>query len=349
MKLAVHLMLLFSTYAFPNFDYLGKEAVLLPFFNSIPGRVDSFGETRHTIAGLTGVLPEGHGQNESCKRTNLFEIAKKLNLTKLVEAVIKAGLDHVIDHEGPFTLFGPTNQAFDNVPDYCSNVPLTDIVKYHIVRGFYNTTSFKNNLLISSILQGRNVRMNVYQHNQATTASGQVVSGPDHLASNGILHVLSGVMCSLYKGSAIHELNHCPSFSVLNSLINMTDLYPMLDGNGPLTLFAPTDKAFAKLDPAVINDLKSNITALKEVLLYHVVPDVWYAAGMYDGQLKTVQGEKLTISVTNLITVNTATVVLPDATVSNGVVHAIDAVLIPKMAKRSASLDGPFVPFVTLV
>lgn len=332
--------------AYPNLDYLGNASFALRFFNSVPGRPDDFGRSLHTIETLTGALPES-GEKPSGKRNNLLEVAKRLNLTKLVEAVTKVGLHHVLNHEGPFTLFAPTNEAFDNVPGYCSNVPLLDIIKYHIALGSHKKIEFKNNVQLDTLLVGRRVRVNIYPNTKEITASGRIVSAPDNRASNGILHVLSGVMCSLYKGNAASELQRCPCFGILNSFINMTDLYNDLNADGPFTVFAPTDSAFAKLSPDLVNDLKNNLTALKEVLLYHVVPDVWYAAGLSPGQLKTLQGQKLTVDVnTGAITVNDATVVLPDATVGNGVVHSIDTVLLPKLA---AGEGAPFKPSVSVV
>ncbi|XP_064459456.1 transforming growth factor-beta-induced protein ig-h3-like [Ornithodoros turicata] len=338
MKAVLFALFLVKACAFPNMDYLGKQAALLPFFNSVPGTFDDFGQTTHTIAKLTGVLPERQWKNESFRRTNLFETAKRLNLTKLVEAIIQAGIERVLDHEGPFTLFGPTNEAFADAPEYCSNVPLKEIIKTHVVRGAWKTSDLKNNMQLDSISEGRKVRINKYQHNNKTTASGQVISGPNNIASNGVLHVLSGVMCSMYKGGAIYELSRCPSFSVFTRLVARANLSSSIDNRGPLTLFAPVNRAFDKLSPAIVKELTSNVTLLREVLLHHIVPDTWYTAGMYDGQkLKTLHGDKLSVSFSNIVYVNNATIVLPDATVSNGVVQSVDAVLLPKMLRKHSA------------
>uniref|UniRef100_A0A6G5A4D1 Putative secreted protein n=1 Tax=Rhipicephalus microplus TaxID=6941 RepID=A0A6G5A4D1_RHIMP len=99
------------SYCYPDIEYLGNGTVLQRFLNFVPGT----GETEHTIASLTGQLPP-EWQNVTSKRSNLLEIAKKLNLTTLVEAVIKVGLGGLLNHEGPFTLFGPTNEAFERHP-----------------------------------------------------------------------------------------------------------------------------------------------------------------------------------------------------------------------------------------
>lgn len=338
MKTSLLIAFIVTACAYPNMDYLGKRAAVLRFFNSVPGTFDNFGQTAETITDLTGVLSEGQWKNESFGRRNLFQIAKGLNLTKLVEGIIRVGLERVLDHEGPFTLFGPTNQAFDDAPAYCDNVPLGDVIKTHIVKQAWKTSDFKNNMLLDSISDGRKVRINEYTHNNKTTASGQKLSHPNNIASNGVLHVMSGVMCSMYKGSAIYETGRCPSFSVLIKFITEAKLHKYLDSTDPLTLFAPTNKAFQKLDPVFMKELSHNITLLKEVLLYHVVPDVWYTAGMYNKQqLKTLQGGRISVSFSNMVYVNNATIVLPDASVSNGVVQSIDTVLIPETLRMVKS------------
>lgn len=319
--------------AYPNYDHLGNTSFLLRFLNTIPGKLDDFGRNFHTIQSLTGIVPEEElwRNNSLGKQSNLVETAKKLNLTKLVEAIVKVGLHHVLNHEGPFTLFGPTNEAFENAPDYCNNVPLEDVIKNHVVRGLDKRGHFKNNLELGTLLPGRSVRINIYNQTEAVTACGQKVVDADNIATNGVIHIISGMMCSLYIGGAALEIERCRAYSLLSSFINATGLYDVLNNGGPFTVFAPTDSAFEKLSPDTLDHLKNNVTALKEVLLYHVVPDVWYVAGLTNGQLKTLQGGKLTIAVTSSkVKVNDATVTLPDATVSNGVVHSIDTVLLPQ-------------------
>ncbi|XP_077509632.1 transforming growth factor-beta-induced protein ig-h3-like [Amblyomma americanum] len=323
---------------YPNLGYIGNQTFLYRFFNSVPGAVRTYPESEHTIESLTGTLPD-EWQNVSTKRSNLIEIAKKLNLTKLVEAIIKVGLAGLLNHEGPFTLFGPTNEAFENVPGYCRYVPLKYVIKHHIALGAHKESEFKNNLLLDSFVPGRKLRINSYPQTHSVTVSGRNITNTDNVASNGVVHVLSEVICTLFKGSAAFELGRCRAYSVLDALIKTAGLYDALDGDGPFTVFAPTDKAFSKLSPDLINKLKSNVTALKEVLLYHVVPDVWYSAGLTNGQLKTLQGQNLNIAVDGGVRVNDATVILPDAAVSNGVVHSIDTVLLPKLLTTDPSFS----------
>lgn len=105
-----------------------------------------------------------------------------------------------------------------------------------------------------------------------------------------------------------------------------------LKGKGPFTVFAPTDAAFAKISNATLNALLANKTQLTAVLTYHVVPGKVMSTDLKNGMMaKTVQGENLTITLENgSVMVNNAKVVQADIVCTNGVIHVIDTVLMPK-------------------
>lgn len=120
--------------------------------------------------------------------------------------------------------------------------------------------------------------------------------------------------------------------STLVSALKAADLVTTLEGKGPYTVFAPTNAAFAAIQPTVDNLLKpANKDELTKVLTYHVVPGTYTAADLKDGQkLKTVEGQDLTVSIKGeTVKVNDATVEKVDIDTSNGVVHIIDGVLVP--------------------
>ena len=122
------------------------------------------------------------------------------------------------------------------------------------------------------------------------------------------------------------------SFNRLVDAIRMAELTGTLKGDGPFTLFAPNDKAFAKIPAEELAALMANETMLSEVLTYHVVPGKVMSANLSDGMvLPTIQGENLTVSMidNNTIMINNARVILPDVLGKNGVIHFIDTVLIP--------------------
>jgi uncharacterized surface protein with fasciclin (FAS1) repeats len=123
-----------------------------------------------------------------------------------------------------------------------------------------------------------------------------------------------------------------PDLSTLVAAVTAADLGPTLQGDGPFTVFAPTNDAFASIQSTVDTLLKpENKGDLADVLTYHVVPGATMAADLTDGQmLTTVQGKKLEVAVDgDTVTVGGATVSQPDVAASNGVVHVVDTVLVP--------------------
>ena len=121
------------------------------------------------------------------------------------------------------------------------------------------------------------------------------------------------------------------NFSTLVAAINAAGLVETLNGEGPFTVFAPTNAAFAALPAGVLDALllPENKDALVKILTYHVVPGTVLAADIADGDVATVEGQNVTLSTANGVTVNGANVVTADVLASNGVIHVIDAVLVP--------------------
>jgi transforming growth factor-beta-induced protein len=129
------------------------------------------------------------------------------------------------------------------------------------------------------------------------------------------------------------------SFSTLAAALTAADLVDTLKGEGPFTVFAPTDEAFAKLDKAMLDDLlkPENKDTLVAILTYHVVPGKVTAADVVNlTSAKTVQGEEITIKVEGgTVMINDAKVTMPDVMASNGVIHVIDTVILPPSVKEA--------------
>jgi transforming growth factor-beta-induced protein len=141
-------------------------------------------------------------------------------------------------------------------------------------------------------------------------------------------------------------------FTTLIFALEATGLNETLKSPGPFTVFAPTDDAFAALPPEVLNWLVSNPTALTEVLLYHVVSGKQMAADVVAmSSIETLQGGNLTITVSDtVVMIDGATIILTDIECSNGVIHVIDAVLMPEGVLdivRTAIYAGSFTTLVT--
>lgn len=120
------------------------------------------------------------------------------------------------------------------------------------------------------------------------------------------------------------------SFKTLLAAAQSAGLVETLSGGGPLTVFAPTDEAFAKLPAGTVESLLKDKAKLSAILTYHVVPGKLMAADVVKQKsLKTVNGKELRVDLSQGVMVGTAKVVKTDIDASNGVIHVIDSVLIP--------------------
>ena len=120
-------------------------------------------------------------------------------------------------------------------------------------------------------------------------------------------------------------------FETLVAAVVAAGLAETLSGDGPFTVFAPTDEAFAALPEGLLEKLllEENLDVLVSILTYHVVAGTVLAADVTDGDVATVEGSTITLATTGGVTVNGANVVLADVLASNGVIHVIDAVILP--------------------
>ena len=120
------------------------------------------------------------------------------------------------------------------------------------------------------------------------------------------------------------------SFKTLVTALKAADLVTTLKGKGPFTVFAPTDEAFAKIPKADLDALLKDKAKLTAVLTYHVVPAKVLSKDIAAGEVSTVNGKAVTISLANgAVMVNGAKVIKADVAASNGVIHVIDTVLLP--------------------
>ncbi|MBX9603026.1 MAG: fasciclin domain-containing protein [Bryobacteraceae bacterium] len=120
------------------------------------------------------------------------------------------------------------------------------------------------------------------------------------------------------------------SFKTLVTAVKAAGLVETLKSAGPFTVFAPTDEAFAKLPAGTLEKLLANPADLKQVLLYHVVPGKVMAADVKAGKVKTAQGAQAMLSTSGGVKIDQANIVKTDIVTSNGVIHVIDAVILPK-------------------
>ena len=122
------------------------------------------------------------------------------------------------------------------------------------------------------------------------------------------------------------------NFTTLVAAVEAAGLVETLKGEGPFTVFAPTDEAFAALPEGTVEGLLEDTDALTQILTYHVVPGKVMSGDLSDGMMaETVEGSSVTIGTEGGVTVDGANVVAADVEASNGVIHVIDAVIMPGM------------------
>jgi len=150
----------------------------------------------------------------------------------------------------------------------------------------------------------------------------------DIRASNGRIHVIDKV---LMPKNIVETAVGAGIFNTLVTAVQEAGLVDVLSGPGPFTVFAPTDSAFAKVPASVLNDLLADKEQLAQVLTYHVVPGKLMAEDVVAmDKIKTVQGSEITVNYDcSGVMVDNAMVVNTDIVTSNGVIHVIDAVILP--------------------
>ncbi|CAH1274153.1 TGFBI [Branchiostoma lanceolatum] len=270
-------------------------------------------------------------------KENVLDVMRSLQLRSLVQLLEVADLSPTLENADSCTVFAPSDAAFAKIPPgirkqlLSNQLLLREVLAFHASPKEYMSTDLKNNQLVETLLKGFIMRINIYPSTNTITADGSPVSKPDNKASNGVVHVVDQVLYPFPTGTVDAEINHNDNLSVLNEAVEKAGLGSALDGDGPFTLFAPTNDAFMKLPNGTLPSLLKNVTALTEILTYHVVSGVYYKAGLSDGEeLTTLQKGKLVCHVNAepgsdpQVTVNNAkTVGLPIPAV-NGVNDVVD-------------------------
>jgi transforming growth factor-beta-induced protein len=268
------------------------------------------------------------------------------NFKTLVAAVQGAGLEGTLRGPGPFTVFAPTDAAFEKLPNFLLTqlvtAPYKDelslILKYHVLSSSVRAADLIGKTTSPSTVAGG--KLAVDGNGGKVVINGAVnVTTPDVSATNGVIHVVDGVLLPSIVDTAAGYDDGTTKFSTLITAVTAADLVTTLSGPGTFTVFAPTDKAFAELKAALgdtaFNAILADKAKLQKILKYHVLASTVYAKDVAPGQVGTVEGNKITIAASGSdvtiadSTTETAKVVLTDLPNSNGVIHVIDKVLLP--------------------
>ncbi|MBI3165660.1 MAG: fasciclin domain-containing protein [Chloroflexi bacterium] len=262
--------------------------------------------------------------------------------TTLVAAVEAAGLVETLKGEGPFTVFAPTDDAFAALPEGTldslllpeNKQQLTDILLYHIVPGKVMAADVTGLTSAATVL-GKDIAIKVDMGNVYINEAKVIIT--DIETSNGVIHVIDAVILPPAEEASNTIVDIAVAdgrFTTLVAAVEAAGLVETLSGEGPFTVFAPTDDAFAALPAGTLESLllPENKQALTDILLYHVVSGKVMAADVVSlTSAPTVLGKDITITVKDgkVFLNDTVEVIITDIEASNGVIHVIDAVLLP--------------------
>ena len=268
--------------------------------------------------------------------------------TTLVAAVQAAGLVDTLKSEGPFTVFAPTDDAFAALPagtveGLLADIPaLTDILLYHVVSGKVMAADVVglDGQSAETALAGKSISIKVDGDKVILNDNVNVII-TDIETSNGVIHVIDAVLIPPSGDAMSKKMDIVDTaiadgrFTTLVAAVQAAGLVDTLKSEGPFTVFAPTDDAFAALPAGTVEGLLADIPALTDILLYHVVSGKVMAADVVglDGQSAetALAGKSISIKVDGdkVILNDNVNVIITDIETSNGVIHVIDAVLLP--------------------
>jgi len=278
--------------------------------------------------------------------TNILKTAASAGQFRtLVSLVIAADLDEALKGDGPFTVFAPTDDAFAKLPKGTlekllkpeNKEALQGILKYHVL-------AKKPSINYGAAADGETYELKTLQGSAVTIAKGDgafrvnqsTIAVRNIACSNGSIQVIDAVLLPPTAGSntipAVAE--QAGTFKTLLAALKVAELAEVLAGEGPFTVFAPTDDAFAKLPKGTVEKLlkPENRKQLVSILKYHVVSGKVTARDLVKKDtVSTLQGESVQVNIKDgRVSLNNSTVQATDVAASNGLIHAIDRVLMPK-------------------
>ena len=284
----------------------------------------------HALQGMTGTI-------NVINNTTVVDIIVNSEDHNILEtAVTQAGLAETLSGDGPFTVFAPSDDAFDGLPAgaldliLANTEQLTSLLLNHVHSGNVLSTDLSNGMMVPTL---NDTELTVSIDGMTVMIDLATVTQADLIASNGVVHVIDKVLLpdfgqvdttvySIIKASPIH--------TTLEAAIDAAELGETLSGDGPFTIFAPTDDAFDELPEGALDDLLANIPLLTEILLHHVHSGNVLSSDLSDGmEVLTLNDDVLLVNIdAGSVMIDMSTVIQPDIVADNGVVHVINSVLI---------------------
>ncbi|KAL8582947.1 hypothetical protein ACOMHN_006491 [Nucella lapillus] len=279
---------------------------------------------------------------------DLVSVAKQRDLTGVVGLLGEAGLIPTLQKAENLTIMTPSNHAIQNLPpalaeklESGSQELLQGVLNYHVIPHDLLSRQLFNNRLLPTLSGDNKVRINEYssfpfgEHHVMTAQCVPIVM-TNLQACNGIIHVIDQVLVPP-KGNVVDVLAANPELSSLVRLLKGAGLADALQADGPFTVFAPNNQAFKALGKERLRNLEKDPEELARVLKMHVYQENLCCAGIFRNpwwrhqRIRTLNGNSIFVTrdrrgrpVVNDVVIGSC-----DSTATNGVVHEIDAVLLP--------------------
>ncbi len=275
----------------------------------------------------------------------------------LAAALQAAGLVETLQGPGPFTVFAPTDEAFAKLPAGTVETllkpenkgQLISILTYHVVPGNVPASEVVK-LTNATTVNGQRVSVAV-DGSSVKVDQAQVVT-TDIACTNGTIHVIDQVILPV-SDDIPTVADKAGSFKTLLAAATAAGLGDVLASDGPFTVFAPTDEAFAKLPAGTVDSLlkPENRDKLVSILKYHVVPGRVYSDQVIaKSPLPTAQGSGLPVALKDgKVTIGGAGIAAADIEARNGVIHVIDSVILPPAPVKATTAAAHHAPTTRLV
>ncbi|XP_016381489.1 periostin-like [Sinocyclocheilus rhinocerous] len=253
-----------------------------------------------------------------------------------------------LDGAGSYTMFAPNEDAWEELEPASKaalvssgNTELYNALHYHMVNKRLLTKDLKNDMTLESMYNKQGLYINHYSNGVVTVNCARIIHA-NQVATNGVVHVIDRII-SVISQTIKDVIETNDDLASLNTVALRSGLQGQLGEPGHYTLFAPTNKAFEKLDSDVLERLMSDTTVLQALLKYHLLNSVQCSEAIMAGSVYgTIEGSNTEIGCDGeSLTVNGIKMVLKkDIVTSNGVIHLIDQVLMPDSAKQVMELIG---------
>ncbi len=257
----------------------------------------------------------------------------------LAAALTESGLLDVLQGKGPFTVFAPTDEAFAKLPKGTvedllkpeNREKLQSVLKYHVSPG---ATGLVAALEVGAAKTVQGESLSIAFTDGRVRVNGAAIVNADITCSNGVIHVIDSVLLPPAPTNDIPSVaKRAGSFGTLLAAVKAAGLDGVLAGEGPFTVLAPTDNAFKALPKGTVKELlkEENLDQLKAILSYHAIAGRISAGDALNAKnAKTLNGKSVNFGIKDgVLQVNGVTIRTTDIQCDNGVIHVIDAVLLP--------------------